>query len=91
MFKKELIEEIAKKGGFKSSEVKNFLKAELEVMEESLNKGKDISLIGFGSFRVRMRKAHNAFNPAKRKKMVVQAKKVVSFRASKKLLSKSTH
>jgi DNA-binding protein HU-beta len=91
MYKTDLIDEIAKNGGFKKNEVKKMLEVELEVIEKTLKKGDNISLIGFGSFVVKDRKSHNIINPATHQRMKIPAKKVVSFKPGVKLLLKRAH
>jgi DNA-binding protein HU-beta len=85
MYKKELINEIAQRGGFKKIEVKQILETELSVMEEAFKKSEEVSLIGFGTFRVKSRKPHTIINPATRKRMSVPARRVVCFKPGAKL------
>jgi DNA-binding protein HU-beta len=85
MYKKELINEIAQRGGFKKNEVKQILETELSVMEEVFKKSEEVSLIGFGTFTVKSRKPHTIVNPATHKRMNIPARKVVCFKPGVKL------
>lgn len=49
-------------------------------ISDELAKGKNVQLVGFGSFRVTKRKARNGRNPSTGKSMKIPAKKVVTFR-----------
>ena len=85
MYKKELINEIARRGGYKKNEVKQILETELSVMEEAFKKSEEISLIGFGTFAVKSRKPHTIMNPTTHKRMNIPARKVVYFKPGIKL------
>lgn len=91
--KKELISLISEKVKMLSPNQKN-TKKELEVIldatiksiVESLQQGKKVSFIGFGSFIARERKATLKTNPKDpTKKIQVPAKRLVKFKASDKL------
>lgn len=49
-------------------------------ISDELAKGKDVQIVGFGSFRVMRRKARNGRNPSTGESMKIPAKKVVKFR-----------
>jgi len=50
-----------------------------------LSKGERITLVDFGTFQVRQRKAREGRNPRTGKKLEIPAKKVPKFKAGKKL------
>ncbi|MBE6836533.1 MAG: HU family DNA-binding protein [Ruminococcus sp.] len=81
MTKTELVNLILEKGGFKSKkEAENALAAVTGAIADSLVKGEKITLVGFGTFEVRDRKAKTAINPATKAKIEVPAKKVPAFK-----------
>jgi integration host factor subunit beta len=60
----------------------------LETIIESLKTGEDIELRGFGSFRLRDRKARLGRNPCNGDSIQVPPKRVVYFKLGKELRSK---
>lgn len=85
MNKNELIEEVSDKTGFTKADTLKFVNAYIEVISKSLRKGKDVQLVGFGTFRVAKRAARNGRNPQTGKVLKIPAKKVPAFRAGKAL------
>jgi nucleoid DNA-binding protein len=83
--KNELIEELSEKTGFTKSDTKKFIDKYIEVISKSLKKGKDVQLVGFGTFKVTKRKARMGRNPQTGKVLKIPAKKVPAFRAGKAL------
>jgi len=91
--KKELIDMVSDKIKKSDSHLKatkkdieSILDAAIKSINEALTKGKKVSLIGFGSFAVKQRKATIKTNPKDtKKKFQVPAKKLVKFKASEKL------
>ena len=85
MNKAELVRKIAEKTGMSQAKTRKFLDTFIEVMEEELARGGEVKLLGFGIFRVVKRKGRKGTNPRTRKPIKIPAKKVVKFRAGKKL------
>jgi len=66
--------------------IETVLEATIKAMTETLQQGKKIAFIGFGSFVVKQRKATVKTNPKhKEKKIQVPAKNIVKFKPSDKL------
>ena len=82
MVKAKLIEAIAKKTGLTKVETKATFVAFWKTIEETLARGESIELRGFGSFRVRHRRARNVRNPSTGETMQVEAKKIPVFKFS---------
>lgn len=81
MTKTELVNLILEKGDYKSKkEAENALATVTGAITDALVKGEKITLIGFGTFEVRDRKAKTAINPATKEKIEVPAKKVPAFK-----------
>ena len=80
MNKGELIEAIAKVTCTKAEAAKA-LDATLTAVTKSLKKGKPVTLIGFGTFKVSNRKARIGRNPQTGKPLKIKAKKVPVFKA----------
>ena len=81
MNKTELIALIAKEADISKAKAATALSAIIEGITKSLKKGKDVQLIGFGSFKVRKRKARMGRNPQTGKTIKIAAKKVPAFTA----------
>ena len=80
MNKGELIEAIAKVTCTKAEAAKA-LDTTLDAIKGSLKKGKPVTLIGFGTFKVSKRKARIGRNPQTGRPLKIKAKKVPVFKA----------
>lgn len=89
MNKTELIEAIAKDAGISKKAAKAALESFIFNVTSTLKK-KDgrVSLVGFGSFSVVERAARMGINPATKKPIRIESKKVTKFKASDGLLEK---
>ncbi len=85
MTKEELVAKMAEKSGLSKAETKEALKALLETVKETLAAGEEISLIGFGSFKVTERSERQGKNPATGETITIPASKSPSFKAGKSL------
>ena len=80
MNKAQLAEEIAKKGEISKNKAYQLLNITTDAIKASLKKGKGVSLIGFGSFIVRKRKARMGRNPQTGASIKIKAAKVPAFK-----------
>jgi DNA-binding protein HU-beta len=85
MNKGELVASIATKSQITKKEAEVFLNSFIEVVEETLKKKDKITLVGFGSFEVKDRKARVGMNPQTKEEIQIPAKKVPVFKAGKAL------
>lgn len=85
MIKKDLIELVASKTGLTKADSGKAVAAVLESISESLVKGEDCSLIGFGSFQVRDRAERQGRNPANGETITIPATRSVRFSVGKTL------
>lgn len=83
MTKSELIDSIAVKANLNKKEAKAALDATLESIVESLAKGENLQLVGFGTFKVRERAAREGRNPKTKETIQIPASKTPSFVAGK--------
>lgn len=81
MTKAELLNIIADKGDYSKKDAEKALATVTEAITDALINGEKVSLVGFGTFEVRDRKAKTAINPATKEKIEVPAKKVPAFKA----------
>ena len=81
MNKTELIDQIADRVDLEKTKVARAINGFLEVITEALSKHEPITLIGFGTFKVRRRQARKGVNPQTREAMTIPAADVpvVSF------------
>jgi len=85
MNKTELVDNIASKAGVSKSKAKAVLDATLETIKRSLGRGEDVTLTGFGTFKVGHRKARTGRNPQTGATIRIPAMKVPRFKAGKTL------
>jgi len=60
----------------------------LELIKKSLENGEDVLISGFGKFSVRKKKERRGRNPATGGEMMIESRKVVTFKSSGKLRDK---
>lgn len=87
MTKKELADEVAKKADLSKKDAAAAIDAALETVTKTLKKGQKVSLVGFGTFEVRKRKARTGINPQTNEKIKIPASKAPAFRPGKALKS----
>ena len=85
MNKADLASEIAKKTKLSKAKAWEILNAAIDAIKGSLKKGQKVSLIGFGSFVVRSRKARMGRNPKTGETIQIKARKVPAFSAGAEL------
>jgi DNA-binding protein HU-beta len=85
MNKEQLVERVADKTGATKKDATDILNAALDMVSGSLKKGEKVTLVGFGTFLVRKRKARDGRNPQTGAKIKIPAKRVPAFTAGKEL------
>jgi DNA-binding protein HU-beta len=85
MNRAELVENVAKATGQAKSEVTRTLSAFIHTVTGALAKGDKVTLVGFGTFERRMRKARTGRNPRTLAPLKIAAARVPAFRAGKEL------
>ncbi|OHC75194.1 MAG: DNA-binding protein HU [Rhodospirillales bacterium RIFCSPLOWO2_12_FULL_58_28] len=83
MNSKELAAAVAKETGLSNAQAAKMVAATLNAIGKSLAKGKDVRLIGFGSFSVAKRGARTGRNPQTGAAIKIAAGKAVKFKAGK--------
>ena len=87
MTKAELVSEIADKAGLNKAQAKEALDAFMESVSSSLRAGKEVRLVGFGSFVPVKRAAGVARNPKTGEKVKRPASQTCRFRVGDSLKS----
>ena len=88
MNKAELIEEVANQTGLTQKVAGKVVYEVISVINDCLAKGEKVTLVGFGTFTVKQRKARTGRNPQTGATIQIPAKKVPRFAAGKTLKDK---
>ncbi|PES13874.1 DNA-binding protein, partial [Bacillus anthracis] len=83
MNKTELIQKVAQETGLKRPQASLAVDTLLESIQQALQNGNNVQLIGFGSFEVRERAAREGRNPQSGETIDIPARKVPAFKAGK--------
>jgi DNA-binding protein HU-beta len=79
--KSELIEQVADRADIKRSEAESAVNALTEVVKETLQRGGDVAITGFGKFSVAERGARQGVNPQTGERIQIAASKAPKFSA----------
>lgn len=85
MNKSELVSAMAAGSGLTKVDSKKALEAAIAAITKALKDGDKVSLVGFGSFSVAKRAAHQGINPATGEAIEIAAKNIVKFKAGSEL------
>lgn len=85
MNKKDLVEAVAKSAKISKKSAQDTIDATFNAVADALAKSNKVTLVGFGSFSVRSRKAREGRNPRTGAKIQIKASKVPAFSAGKTL------
>ncbi len=85
MNKAELVEKVASQTGLTKKTCRETIDVVTSTITESLARGEKVTLVGFGTFKVRKRKARQGRNPQTGKEIQIPAKEVPKFEPGKNL------
>ena len=85
MNKGDLVSAMAEVTGMTKKDTAAAVDAFIEVVSETLEKGEDVALVGFGTFKVKERAARKGRNPQTGEEIDIPASKTVAFKAGKTL------
>jgi DNA-binding protein HU-beta len=85
MNKGDLIEVVADDAGISKAEALRAVDSVISSITKALKTGKQVSLVGFGTFQVKKRAARQGRNPRTGEAIQIKASKVPGFRAGKAL------
>lgn len=88
MNKTELVRVVAEKADLTQAVAADAVNATIDAIVEALAEGEEVSLLGFGTFKVAERAARTARNPQTGETVEVAASKAVGFKVSKALKDK---
>jgi DNA-binding protein HU-beta len=86
--KSELITSMAEKSKLTKKDAEGALKAFIESVEEALEKGEKVQLVGFGTFETRERAARVGRNPKTKEEIQIPESTVPVFKAGKEFKDK---
>ena len=82
MTKIEIIESIYEHLGIPKKDCIRIVDSLFEIIKDELGKGNDVMISGFGKWTVRAKKERKGRNPQTGKEMMIDARKVVTFKPS---------
>ena len=68
--------------GISRQESRQIVERLLKIMKDTLSRGEDLLISGFGKFSVRQKKARQGRNPQTKESMILAARKVLVFKGS---------
>ncbi len=83
MNKSELVDAVASSADISKASASRALDAMVDTITETLRKGDQVSLVGFGTFSVKDRAARMGRNPQTGKAIQISASRVPGFKAGK--------
>ena len=85
MSKTKLIQSVVEQTQWIKKDVSKVVDAILQAIEQSLSQGEEVSMVGFGAFRVFQKEERKGRNPRTGDPITLPATKVVRFSAGKNL------
>jgi len=78
----EIIESACEQLGISKKESVTVVESLFEIIKDELGKGNEVMISGFGKWAVRSKKKRKGRNPKTGKEMMIDARKVVTFKSS---------
>ena len=88
MNKNQLVNEVAVKADIKKKDAEAAVTAVFDIIAEALAQGDKVQVVGFGTFKVKHREAHEGRNPATNENIMIAASNNPVFTAGKALKEK---
>jgi integration host factor subunit alpha len=86
--KEELVNAIAEVNGYPRNQAIELVETLLELIKSKLASGEDVLISGFGKFSVKEKRERRGRNPATGDEMMLDARRVVTFKCSGQLRDK---
>ncbi|MBN9393717.1 MAG: HU family DNA-binding protein [Candidatus Melainabacteria bacterium] len=83
MNKAELVDIVAKEAGTTKKDAENVINKMMETVIKHVSKDEKVTLVGFGTFEARSRKARTGRNPKTNEPLHIPAKRVAGFKVGK--------
>nr|WDA98785.1 DNA-binding protein Hu-like protein [Sciadococcus taiwanensis] len=91
MNKGELVDIVARKVSITKKEADAIISATLDTIVDTVSIGNKVTLVGFGAFEAKQRKAREGRNPKTGKKMQIPSTRIPSFSVGKIFKEKVSH
>lgn len=82
MTKADMIDVIYEEIGFSKRESAKITETMLDIIKETLERGENVKLFGFGSFNIQHKRARLGRNPQTGEPITISARRVLSFKPS---------
>ena len=89
--KDDIVKTLAKENGFQKKQSLEIVEILLELIKSTLASGDDVLISGFGKFCVNEKRERRGRNPATGEDMMLDARRVVTFKCSGQLRDKINH
>ena len=86
--KAHIVEAAAEQNGIPRNQSVNTIETLLEIIKRTLESGEDVLVSGFGKFCVKEKQERRGRNPATGEDMLLEPRRVVTFRCSRQLRQK---
>jgi len=88
LIKAHIVEALAKQNGYPKDQSFDMIETLLEIMKRTLESGEDVLISRFGKFCVKEKQERRGRNPATGEDMMLEPRRVVTFRCSPQLRGK---
>jgi integration host factor subunit alpha len=86
--KAHIVEALSEQNGYAKKQSVNAVETLLEIIKRTLESGEDVLISGFGKFCVNQKRERRGRNPATGQDMMLEPRRVVTFKCSGKLRDK---
>jgi integration host factor subunit alpha len=86
--KDDIVKALAKENGYPLNQTVELVETLLEIIKSTLESGEDVLVSGFGKFCVKKKRKRRGRNPATGEDMMLDARRVVTFKCSGRLREK---
>ena len=86
--KAHLVEAVTKQNGYPKHQSYEIVETLLDILKRTLESGKDVMISKFGKFCVKEKKQRRGRNPATGNDLMLEPRRVVTFRCSRQLRDK---
>ena len=86
--KAQIVKDIMHQNGYTKNQAAEAFETLIEIIKDTLESGEDVLISGFGKFCVQEKKERKGINPATGEAMMLEPRKIVTFRCSGKLREK---
>ena len=86
--KDDIVKALAKENGYHLNQAAELIETLLELIKSELSSGKDVLISGFGKFCAKEKRERRGRNPATGEAMMLEARRVVTFKCSGQLRGK---